>query len=335
MKISVLHIAPLLLVAGTLSCSTEFDPVIEAPSIPVVYSLFNCYDTIQWVRLSKTFLLRGEFATSRIPKDSLSYSDARVTLERWHDDYLLARAELVREDRIREPGLFPREPNPIYVLIKNPDNQMIFTPPAKGDRVRLVIDIPDQPLIFSETLPVSSTPVSSPSREGEKIDLYSSDYPFIIEWKSQEYYQEMYLEMHYKDYYEDTAMPRKVIWREYHSIPPPLPENKNTGIKVPMTGAHMMERIAANIRDDPEVMIRTFEKIIIRLRFTDDHLYTYNLIYPIARSDMAGSVYSNIVNGYGLFGSEARSERWFTLNYRSADSLANGRYTKHLRFKNW
>ncbi|MFO7616739.1 MAG: hypothetical protein R6V75_05765 [Bacteroidales bacterium] len=135
MKSRVLHIFQLLLAAGLLSCSTEFDPVIEAPSIPVVYSLFNCYDTIQWVRLSKTFLLKGEFEASLIPKDSLYYPDVRVGLERWHDDYQLARAELVREDRLREAGLFPREPNPIYVLRKNPDSQ---TDPAdRADRVRV------------------------------------------------------------------------------------------------------------------------------------------------------------------------------------------------------
>lgn len=323
-----------LFLAGLMSCSTEFDPLIEATPVPVVYSLFNYPDTIHWVRVTKSFQLRTALTTANIPEDSLAYPDARVMLEKWHDDNFMGRAVLTRQDWLRDSGLFPGNPNLVYFLKQLPDNNVLFAEPYPGDVIKLIVDIPDLPVVFSEINPVKCPPIEYLGKDGEKIELYGRDpnFPFKITWKSLEYYQEMYLEVHYIDHYKDLTVPRTVIWREYHSIPPPDPEFPRTGVLV--TGTQMMQRIAANIREDTAVMARTFGRVVIRLHFTDNRLYTYNLAYGIVQDDRAGTGFSNIINGLGLFGATSNTQRWFTFGYRTADSLAKGQYTRHLRFRN-
>jgi hypothetical protein len=244
----------------------------------------------------------------------------------------MGRAVLTSQDWIRDPGFFPGEPNPFYIMRDVPDYGMFFNEPVWRDVIKLIIEIRDRPISYSEVRPVKAPPFDNPRRDGDKVELYDPDYPFRITWTSLEHYQEIYLEMHYKDWYEDRTVPRTIIWREYHSLPPP--DRKNPVKNIVITGAQMMQRIAANIREDTAVMARTFEKMVARLHFTDDRVYTYNLIYSVVQDDRAGAGYSDIVNGLGLFGATAKNQRWFTFSFRTADSLAKGQYTKHLRFRN-
>lgn len=61
----------------------------------------------------------------------------------------------------------------------------------------------------------------------------------------------------------------------------------------------------------------------------------YNRIGEMA-DDYHGASYSNIENGFGLF-TAYNSIGVHDLHFgqRELDSLAFGKYTKHLRFKNW
>ncbi|OFY50520.1 MAG: hypothetical protein A2X22_01965 [Bacteroidetes bacterium GWF2_49_14] len=320
------------LIAFASSCSTDFDPLASGPAVPVVYSVINYPDTVRWVRVSRSFQLRGSAYGEPVSGDSLEFKDIRVSLEKWHGDYLIARSEMLPEERLRDSGYFPAGPNPFFQLRYSTKTLDFFSGNSE-DLIKLIIERPGQPIVYSQIHPVTIPEISTPRHEGEKVELFNLIEPFFLSWTSMEYYQEMYLEFHYADHYADRSIDRIALWKEYHSIPPPDPEKPLT--KVFLTGVHFMQRVASNIRLDTAVTHRTFKKIVMRLYLTDENIYTYNIINQVIQEDQAGAGNTNIVNGCGLFGATSRAERWFILAYRSMDSLANGQYTKHLNFTNW
>ena len=68
---------------------------------------------------------------------------------------------------------------------------------------------------------------------------------------------------------------------------------------------------------------------------SDPELYHY-METANADLDVELGAYTNVENGLGIFTLARKTElNGYTLDYRSLDSLFNGRFTKSLNFKGW
>ncbi len=302
----------LLATALILSCETDFDPVYHADPIPVVYALMDTEDSLARVRLSKSFTLEDVFKQQNIPSDSLAFPDAQVWLERWNGDYLYLRAELTRGEIPRNPGLFPSTPNPVFSLPFTTENARIFEPPsnAEGDRLKLIVEIPGYPLIYSEIRPMAPAAFIAP-REGTKINMVSVEgfKPRVGAGRDAQY-EEGWIGVEYFDHYENSDSLRLVEWREYHADksllnPPPFQ----------IFAEDFLRRTGFYIKDDPQVRYRTFSRLWITMKGTDEHFFDYIQRSRVSPIDQSGLPYSNLVNGYGLFAATTTAKRWFELLY--------------------
>ncbi len=312
------------------SCENELDPVLPMDPVPVVYGLLDNSDTAHWVKLTKSFILDKGLVSQNISTDSLVFPGARVFLERWNGDYIFDRAELIPYDILREDGLFPSTPNPHFYLPKNESTMGLFSDPNPNDVVKLIIDIPGQPVVFSQTIPLGPIKIMNPRRDGETAYFFG-DKSFEIKWSAHGAYHEMYLEFCYSDHYDDSVQQRSVSWKEFHSIP----GYHHSPFTDYITGTNLMIKIAANLDPEKAVRFRTFDRIKVHFYSCDGILYTYRLTNLVKSLDHAGVQFNNIVNGMGLFGARSKAETWFGLGYLELDSLAKGQYTKDLGFVNW
>jgi hypothetical protein len=79
-------------------------------------------------------------------------------------------------------------------------------------------------------------------------------------------------------------------------------------------------------------VIRNVDFVILT---SDYSIHDYNHISEIS-DDYRGASFSNIENGFGLFTTfNTIGVTKLRLGQRELDSLAFGKYTKHLNFKNW
>ena len=320
---------------GIFSCESEFDPILATDPIPLVYSLIDNSDTAHWVKLSRTFIMNKGVTTQNISTDSLGFPGARVFLERWNGDYIYDRAELQYYEIPRKPGLFPATPNPLYFLPRSESTMGLFSEPNPNDVVKLIVDIPNLPIVYSQAVSQKPIKVVVPRKNGENPYLYGEKV-WEVKWSTSAYYTELFLELCYFDHYNDSVVAKSSTWREFHSIPNQSSVYRHTGYTEPIGGQHLMVRIAANL-DKPgrQVRYRSFDRINIYYYSTDKNVYTNNITSQIKSIDQTGIQFNNIVNGLGLFGTRSRAERWFVLSFVGMDSLTKGQYTKDLGFVNW
>ena len=99
----------LLLVAA--ACTSDIDLVYESPGRPVVYCLLNPLDSIQYLRVSRSFIVRGNPDGQSINPDSLVLAqDFYAYLENEKPDGTRdIRYFTLSDINRRDSGLFPRE----------------------------------------------------------------------------------------------------------------------------------------------------------------------------------------------------------------------------------
>jgi hypothetical protein len=280
--------------------------------------------------LSKTFQTDRNVHYQEIPQDSLIYPGAVVRLERWFYGNFVqeARFELTNTYN-RYAGLFPIVPVPLYELKRDADNWRFFDG-YPGEIFRLIIDIPDQPVVYSEFNLIKPLEMISPRSNGRTFNMFD----FKIAFKSFSNYTEMFVRLHYQNRFKDTITSETKSRREFqnHEI---TEANEGKEYSVPLEGIPLFYRIGKIIPVDELVLNRKFEYAEILFNCLDENLYQYNESQLMAPSDQAGRPLTNVVNGMGIVGSRYTSSLSFLFDHRSLSELCEGEYTKQLNFVDW
>jgi hypothetical protein len=326
---SWIHI--LALVFFAMSCETGFSPNLDSDSIPVVYAVLNEVDSIHSIRLSKTFLTDVSIHTQGVPGDSLYYRDAEVRLERWFYGNFVQEARFELTDSInRNSGLFPTAAVPLYQL-KRDDLNWRFFDGYPGEIFRLIIEIPDQPIVYSEFKLVRPLEMIYPRSNGRSFNMYD----FKVAFTSYSNWTEMFIRFHYLNRYQDSTTSEIASWREFHDHADIEKDGLTKEYKVPVEGIPLFYRIGKVIPEDEKVFNRKFEYAELVFNCLDENIYQYNESKLAAPSDQAGRPYTNVVNGIGIVGSRYTHSISFLFDYGSIWQLCNGEFTKHLKFVDW
>jgi len=327
------------------SCSLILCPVLPSDPVPLIYGMINPQDSIYNIRLSKTFAGAGnalDFA--KIP-DSLYYQGAKVFLEtRDTSGTLIQRVQMeetVIEDR--EPGLFAVSPNRIF---RTDASQLhLGTDYFSGLGLPYTVNLHVKAVIpgYADTVQAvsllrSAPRIVQPRNALVKIYLYS-DETFWMQWydTNKESMFQILIRMHYTDFLADTKREMTAEW-------------VLSGIEVntsSLTGAsrticsyyfrpeNFYAQISSAIPKDPEVEARVCGKFDFIVLSSDKELEYYRNIYDIS-DDYHAAGYTNVKNGYGLFTTYTTTGIYgMTMGPTELDSLAGGRYTSDLKFKNW
>lgn len=329
---------PALVAILTFSaCTTDFE--LEAPwkDIPVVYAFINLQDTAHYVRVEKAFLQPGGNANAiaQIP-DSLYY-DASVTVQlekkTTGQRYTLQRVDGNLEGYPREEGPFAQAPNYLY-KIKAGDINLIAE-----QELRIIINrggglpaVTADAVVLGPMAPRSNVPANPLNLDYTRTISFLWDVPpsaAIFDLRMRIRYREI-----------DLANPANnasksldwVLGRELTKAQPNATSMRYDEIR----GEDFFRFIGTNI-----------DASVDRQRILDgvDIYYTaggeaFAELIRVQRansgitSSQAIPVYTNLIEGRGVFTSRATAERLgLTLTGPSQDSLRNGIYTRLLNFQ--
>jgi hypothetical protein len=336
----------ILSLAGLNSCrENEFNPNLIADPTPVVYGIIHPQDSIYSVRLTKTFNGAGSAYDMARIKDSLYFQGARVYFEtRTSNGKLVERVELVEtviEDRL--PGIFAETPNVIYQT----DASRLHIRPeyflSQGKdynlSLNLIAEIPGASVPVTAATQLRTLPrITKPQFSFMKVYFYSEE-PFGMEWMdtNDDSDFEILVRLKYRDFLYDEQRDQVASWvlTGVDVNGTSFPGGERTVYSYYFRPENFYAKLAASIGDDPEVEARVAQNLDFIILSTNREMQFYRDIYEIS-DDYHGSGYSNIQNGLGLFTTYSSAGIYnLLLGQTELDSLAKGRYTKHLRFKNW
>ncbi len=170
----ILGSVALLMTAGMISCSEDFDVAAPYKEVTVAYGLLNMDDTAHYIRIQKAFMdeSRSALDMAKVPDSSfLSSLDVRVKEINFNNQVIgeieLSRVNLIDEGHPKEDGTFFNSPHFAYKFKHqlNPSN-----------KYRLVIKNTETGKVDSaETVVISSNPNEDPS-DFQVIEFRRSEY---------------------------------------------------------------------------------------------------------------------------------------------------------------
>ena len=327
------------------SCTDNFQANLDSDPIPVVYGIIHPEDSTYSVRLTKTFVGPGNALYYAKLSDSIYYRDARVFMEvRTLEGGLVERVELAeRELERREPGIFSRTPN----LMFQADSALLHLKQSWYDsqgtpyqfNLHLVAEVPglDEPVTAVTRLRAAPR-ITEPRSAFYKVYFFGEQ-TFWMQWvdSNPEGYFEMLVRLHYRDVlqYEEREMTADWVLKGILVNQTTYMGSTRTFYSYYFRPENFYSQIRAAIQDDSAVLARVADKVDFIVLSSNREMEYYRKIYEIA-DDYHGAGYTNIENGLGIFTTYVTTGVYgLTLGYTELDSLANGRYTSHLRFKNW
>lgn len=329
------------------ACSTDLK--INAPykNVTVVEGLLNMRDSLHFIKINKGYLGEG---------DALVYAQVQDSNEWSVDAFEYAR--VVRRLNGQEVGSFPlqdtvvgdRQPGTFYA----PTQRMYyFADPFR--EIRMIGGVPTTLFLdgnseYSVELKIKGEEVSSSTTivndfsfqqadqsTDQVINLISgSDFgTFELNWttgRNGKRYVADY-RVNYREVRNGVQGDLKTVMRRVGTVVK-RGVGSNEAMAVVMDGRRFYDDLAASIPSDPEVQQRIFLGVDFVISVANDEFHTFlTLTEPISGIIEDRPTYSNIENGYGIFGSRyVKSIIGKRLGPNSLTQLAAGDITGHLRF---
>lgn len=163
------------------SCTQEVEVFGSGDPVPVVYCLLNPFETIQYVRVGKSYLVYNKSIDSPPSVDSLVWPvDAEVYMQRWENN---GPVETVLFDKIeifaKDSGFFAVNGLTIY--------QAEFQPKS-GEIYHLFVYFADLDIIVSgETQIMSSPQLLDPAIVPGRTITFDTISPYTVRWMAGDY----------------------------------------------------------------------------------------------------------------------------------------------------
>lgn len=343
------RIASFLAIGALLgACSTDLD--INAPykNVTVVEGLLNMRDSIHFIKINKGYLGEG---------DALVYAQVQDSNEWRGDAFEYKRVVRKRNGQVldtfdlrdtllndREPGTFYSPAQHLYYFADtyraNPSiggqPTTIYLDPASEYDIELKVKGEE---ITATTTIVNDFSIQSADQSTDQpinLTTGSNFGSFELNWNSglngKRYvadYRFNYREMR-NGVVQDTVLS---ITRRLGTV---VRRSAGTGegMSATLDGLRFYQDLASSIPSDPAVERRLFLGIDLIISVANDEFHTFlTLTEPISGIIEDRPVYSNITNGYGIFGSRyVKQVIGKRLGATSLAQLAAGDITGHLRF---
>lgn len=329
------------------ACSTELE--INAPykNITVVEGLLNMRDSLQFIKINKAFLGEGDalaFAqiadSNEWAPDAIEY--ARVV--RKLNGTTVATYDL--QDSVftnREPGTFYAPAQRIYYF----SDPQSYTLLIGGVQTRVFLD---QNSEYSLELKVKGEEIGATTTIVNDFSFIGANQnpTIVVELMSGSNFGEYFLgwtsntdgKRYVAEYRFNYKEVRNGVEGELKTITSRLGTVVRTGgsvnesMSVSMAGQQFFENIAASIPSDPSVERRIFLGLDFIVSVANDEFHTFlTLGEPISGIIEDRPAYSNVTNGYGIFGSRyVKRITGKRLGPLALAQLADGDITGTLRF---
>ena len=314
------------------SCNSELDVLLEGESEPVIYANINPFDTVSYVRLTKSFVGESSILSLASDTNNLYYDSASVKIDINTPEGYPVRTfnlnKVLLQDR--EQGVFVRSPNYAYQL-----SRPLITYLDEGFQVRLIGTIGDSSQLVTAQYIYHDPPeilLPLPSHKTQ-LSLYSQDRT-RVQWVdnigTRKY--ELEVRVNYVNNYSDHKEPAITTCRYYYfSIRTPIDEGEIT-ISHIVYGDDLLRDFATRVPLDTAVLYRTFTSIDFIINCYSQEILDYQESCLLT-ADRSGRPITNVVGGLGFFALNITSAtKGYLIDSKTYDSLAFGRFTRHLGF---
>lgn len=310
------------------SCTEDIDVFAGGPSVPIVYCLLNPFDTIHYVRISKSYITeKGTNGLTSEP-DSLVYpGDIQVSLERWDEDRV---EEIIVFEKFtgpdKDPGDFPGEKNILYRAVRRiyPESKYV-----------LYVYLEDRGLVLdAEAKMVGKLKVIDPFPIPQRKISLTSNMDFTIRWNlaSEAWIYQTVVKFNYDEINGQDTISKSFDWVQKTVHPDFLESNV---LSIRLNGAVFYTEMLKNIEEIPEIKRKAVDMSFsfyyggLELRFYVES------ISPASSVLQEKPSYTNFNNCEGVFSSLGQKEiNNILLSNIFIDSIANSRQTAHLGFVN-
>ncbi|MFC2118661.1 hypothetical protein ACFLSY_08465 [Bacteroidota bacterium] len=356
----------LIMCSLLISCETEIDISYEEEVLPVVYGLIERdikpyrrgvyeYPSVytNYIKIGKSFYATYRPDLTAKITDSLYFNEAKVKLQYCFMGEVISETILEKTTGIiKDNGFFSDDKNILYKTV--PHNF-----PARMDTVRLVIELPGLEKIITSSTPKRAAPqLFSPRwifEEGREITFYYNNRGnyFEVLWYDWGGYYELFMKVNYTNYYYSGLQEQKAVsyQRSYLSNRKPewdymnwyetwdegrwyIYSNGSVISKIFFYADEFYRFINMSIKEDPDIEYRRFNNIEFSINNADKEYFEY-INFGTTMVDQ-GRKFTNINNGLGIFSCISKTVKSnVLLKQQSLDSLAQGKFTKHLKFRNY
>lgn len=342
------RILSLLAVSAILSaCSTDLE--INAPykNITVVEGLLNMSDSVQLIKINKAFLGDGDALTYAQVQDSNEWNTeafdyARVVRRR--NGQVMGTFEL-RDTLLtnREPGTFYAPNQRLYYF----QDDYFELRQISGELIPLYLD---EESVYHLELKVKGEEVSANTTIVHDFGVQAADQSltqpinllngsqfgsFELNWSSDRNGKRYVADyrFNYREVRNGVVGELKSITRRIATVVK-VGTTTSEAMSATIDGRQFFENIASSIPSDASVEQRIFLGVDFLISVANDEFHTFlTLSEPISGIIEDRPTYSNITNGYGIFGSRyVKTVSGKRLGATSLNELADGDITGHLRF---
>ena len=324
-KIKFIIVVFIILFVTLVQCKNDFKVNEDWSDISVVYGLISSKDTVHYIRLSKAFLGEQDAYQMAQVSDSLYYKNAIVYIE---EDGTSNKIYFSKDSTIqKDSGIFAYDTNIYYKAISplsiNPDAKYKLNIFTNGKTITSETSLLQ--FFIIEPLPPNS------------VSLYQSDKGLTVKWTSQP--NARIFETNVRFYYYEitsTDTTKKYIDIKL-ATQTTLSILGNENMEALLTGGTFLTTVGNKVPNNTNVLKRVVAHASIEVTISvgSDDLYTYMQVnQPSTGIVSERPVFSNISNGLGLFTSKYETilPTKPSLNKRTLDSLADGQFTKNLKF---
>ncbi len=320
------------------SCKNDLEVMAPYRDTTIVYGLLNPSDTVQYIRIHKSFLGPGNaYDYAQIP-DSFYYKNVlKVQLERWKKNLKLSTIDLVQDSNsiVKDTGVFANIPNILYKTIGNDSiyNDYNINTGESSTYILRIENLETGKIVTSQTPVVSKIYVTNPAPPAI-VDFTTN--PYIVEWYSA-YFGRVYdvtVRFHYGE--ADISNPfnyvqKSVDWHLGQKLSTNLYSSFKMQINIGKNDFFVY--LQSQIPVDPN-KTRLAGKVDFIFTAGADDFYTYYRVngFPSGLSQNIPT-FTNIEGGLGIFSSRyIQNSPGHDLDGNTKYELANGPYTKDLNF---
>lgn len=322
---------------AVVSCSEELIISTDTKPVPVVYCIMNIKDSVYKVVLSKTITgNQSAFEMAQDP-DEIYYKNAQVYMEGLGSGYLIWRTDFHPTSATRDSGLFSSSAGFAYetkdVLTTYFGNSRIDSLMELGiEYLRLVIKIPDieEPAYAMITPWLASPHITYPVYSYKVFNLCDT-IPYYLEfYGSSSFYYDLRTKFRFTEN-TDSSQDRTINFGIKQNLK--VASGKNRLEISPDLFFRQLASFFPNSSDN--VVSRSFTSLDIELHVGSESFKTFIETYYVD-NDKGYTLWNSFHGGIGLFALKQKTVLAdLKMDQRTKDSLANGQYTKHLKFSKW
>ncbi len=304
------------------SCESDIDVVDTSGSVPIVYCVLNQDDTIQSLKLSRSYLSTNATIPPLSADSLIIPGEVNITIEIVENSKVISVNRLEACSIQKDSGFFPNERNGVY---------QAFFKIRENTTYRLIIEIKALDyLAYSSFQSLGDFTLVDPAYpEARSIHILDDHNP-VIHWtrsNNAAIYQ-VGFRVNYKEFLDDQSSDKSTIilfTTVFNRTDP------GAFYTYTVNSNQFYNRLAAAIPQDDKVL-RQFESIDALVIAGSESLGFY-LNSQQMQDPFQFYEYKNLINGQGVFGAcKTRETKGFKIDDQSIDSLAYGTYTKHLNF---